>query len=289
MKLRLLTAIVVAGLELNCSSPPPTEHVQAAVQSTLPVPAGGAAAYNHTLEHSRFAIGSGTTVKDEFGMHKIVGDQGVFATRISGMVTALTNADSAARKGTPIGDDASHNDAVRQYFVLAGLPEDQIESVQDFEVVSAPAAPGDPAPKRAVQFRYSMIKRQVQGISVPDSFAWARMNVDGTVVEEQVYWPMVPQSVVDAATAFSSHLADKATLASFEAQLVQYDSDKGVVIRHSPGEWDRAFVVGAYYDVRQKGEFPAILHANEAGVIVTLPFERPGAWGPEASTSRKGP
>jgi hypothetical protein len=94
-------------------------------------------------------------------MHKMIGDQGVFATRSTGMVTALTNADSTARKGTPIGDDASHNDAVRQYFVQAGLPADQIDSVEDREVVSVPASTGDASQVRTVQFRYSIITQKI--------------------------------------------------------------------------------------------------------------------------------
>jgi hypothetical protein len=295
MKTELVTILVAAGLQVNCSSsPPPAEQIQAAIQSASPLPSAGAAAYQHTLAHSSFAIGSGATAKDEFGMHKIIGDQGVFATRASGMVTALTNANSAARQGTPIGDNASHNDAVRQYFVKAGLPADQIEAVQDFEVVSVPASSSEDVgpPQRTVQYRYSMIKRQIQGISVPDSFAWARMNIDGTVVEEQVYWPSIPQSVIDSALAFSSRLGDQATLTAFEAQLPahQHEKDKGVVIRHSPGEWDHAFVADVYYDVIQKrASLPAVLHANQAGVMTTLPFEQPGAWGSEVSTSRKGP
>ena len=91
------------------------------------------------------------------------------------------------------------------------------------------------------------------------------------------------------AVAFSSKLADSATLASLEARLPQHEKDKGLVIRHSPGEWEGAFVAGAYYDVRQKrASFSAILHASETGTIVTLPLEKPGAWGPEISTPRNG-
>jgi hypothetical protein len=116
------------------------------------------------------------------------------------------------------------------------------------------------------------------------------MNIDGTVVEEQVYWPMIPQASIDAALAFSSHLADVAWLASYETSLPPHGTGKGLVIRHSPGEWDGAFVAGAYYDVIQKGDLSmATLHADEAGAIVTLPFEKPGAWGPETSTPRNKP
>ena len=91
---------------------------------------------------------------------------------------------------------------------------------------------------------------------------------------------------MDSAVALTSRLADKATLASFKAGLPEHEDDKGVVIR----VWERAFVAGAYYDVRQKrASFSVILHANAAGAVVVLPFEEPGAWGSEVSTSRKGP
>ena len=74
---------------------------------------------------------------------------------------------------------------------------------------------------------------------------------------------MIAQAIVDAAVTFAAPLAD------------------------SPGVRERQFVAGAYYDVRQKrASFAAILHANEAGDFVTLPFEAPGAWGSEISTPR---
>jgi hypothetical protein len=34
------------------------------------------------------------------------------------------------------------------------------------------------------------------------------MNVDGAVAEEQVYWPEVPETVIDAAVDYSAELKD---------------------------------------------------------------------------------
>jgi hypothetical protein len=291
MKVSLATIAAVVAIQGGCTSsvtPPDRTHGSGDVISSLA--SAGAIGYQHTIERSKFALGSGVAARDEFGMHKIVGDQGVFATRASGMVTAITNGDSTARQGIPIGDDKLHNDAVRRYFVASGIPEDQIAAVQDFQVVRAPASgdqPDDPS-KRTVMYRYSMLKRSIQGIVVADSFAWARMNVDGAVVEEQVYWPSIPGSVIDSALEFSAKLKDEAVLVAFEAQLPPHRTPSGVVIRHSPGEWDGTFFADAYVDVVQdQPSFPATLHATRTGVVVQLPWELEGAWGPEASSGRK--
>ena len=151
----------------------------------------------------------------------------------------------------------------------------------------APASDQPDGPKRTVLYRYSMLKRSIRGILVPDSFAWARMNVDGTVVEEQVYWPPIPQSVIDAALEFSTRLKDKMTRSAFEGQLPPHREALDVVVRHSPGEWDGPFFVNAYFDILPRQSFPAVLHVTQSGAIVKLPFEEPGAWGPEVSSTRK--
>lgn len=290
----LLTVLAASALHISCS--PSSPDPKAARTEPLATASGspsarneivGVAGYQHTLAHSRFPVGTGAIVKDEFNMHKVVGSEGVFATRASGMATALANSDSAARRGTPIGDNAAHNDAVRAYFVSAGLPADQIDAIQDFEVVSVPATSSDVASvQRTVQFRRSMITRRVQGIPVPDSYAWARINSDGTVVEEQVYWPAIPSDTLGKALALAANLSDTSTSAALEARLPPHRKGKGLVIRHSPGEWDKEFFADAVYDVVQQGPMPAVLHANEAGVLTTLPFEAPGAWGSEVGTPR---
>lgn len=291
----IATIAVVLGASANCNSASPSpeasQNTAALLQAGSVSSSGDAAAagFQHSLHLSRFAPGASAAQKDEFGMHKIVGDQGVFATRASGMVTAISNATADVRRRTPISDNPSHNTAVQQYFLAAGLPSDQIASVQDFEVVSAPASsPKNAAATRTVQFRYSMIKRQIQGIPVPDSFAWARMNDDGSVVEEKVYWPSIPQSVVLKAVAFSSHLADKANLTAFESALPAHKDTRGLAIHHSPGEWDGPFTADAYYDViEDRASLPRVLHADPSGAVVTLRHEQKGAWGAEVGTVRR--
>jgi hypothetical protein len=43
---------------------------------------------------------------------------------------------------------------------------------------------------------YSVVERAVDGIPVPDSFAWARANSESRIVEEAVYWPALPRDVL---------------------------------------------------------------------------------------------
>ena len=256
-----LLLVLVSSLSVGCSSRAPNEPVSTSSQAIATSPATVIPGYQHDIQHSKFNLGAIVTERDEFGMHKLVGTDGVFATRSSGLVTALSNGDSPEQAGTPIGNNAAHNDAVKAYFISAGLPENQISLVQDFEVVGAPVTPGEHGPIHGqVAYRYSMVKRQIQGIQVPDSFAWARMNADYVVVEEQIYWPSIPQTVLDDALAFSAALQGP-TGALFQAKLPIHQSQTGVVIRHSPGEWEQSFYAKRVFN-RNLAQDEAFWHAG---------------------------
>jgi hypothetical protein len=207
-------------------------------------------------------------------MHRVVGSTGVFATRSSGMVTAIANADAPMRKQPGFSDTPSHNDAVRAYFVRAGIPNDQILSVQDFEVVGAPMDGGKPVAGKVVA-RYSMVKRQVDGVPVPDSFAWAMLNKDMTVVEEQVYWPALSAAVAAKAKALTKRMEDPGERGSFKGKLPEHGEERGVAIRHSPGVWDHEFEEQAVFDVISNvRSMPSELHFDENAAAVAFGFER---------------
>jgi hypothetical protein len=244
--------------------------------------------YQHELRSSRFRVGTVATPLEEFGMHKQVGDDGVFAVRSSGLVTALTNASSPRSAAPAVDNDAAHNDMVRAYFLSAGLPADQIKDVQARQVVGTGGASSPDAPiVKTVQYRYTILTRQIGGVVVRDSFAWARMNADGSVVEEQVYWPPIPQSVVDDALALEARVREDARRAEFERRLPEHSHSPGVQIRHTPGEWDHDFVAAAVYEVVSKGDFPATLHFDGSARPFVFPHEQPGAWGPERPAAVK--
>ena len=88
--------------------------------------------------------------------------------------------------------------------------------------------------------------------------------------------------------SYASQLSTSAALASYRTAINQ--ANEGVVcIRHSPGEWPNSLVVQAVYDVVADVTLgmPKTLHFDVNANHVTLPFDAPGAWGPEAAASSK--
>jgi hypothetical protein len=216
-------------------------------------------------------------------MQKIVGDQGVFAALPTGKVLALANYDAVVRShpGPLAGGSAAHNKAVRDYFVSGGLPEAQIASV---DIMPAMMGMADTAKQitHAPQLvcYFSMVRRQIGGVAVPDSYAWARINVDGAVVEESVYWPDIPSTVVMDAVAFAGKLSIDSAEQEFVASLPR--RKKGhLAIHHTPGEWTQGFTAAAVYDVADDNVgFGATIHYDSASKKLVLPHEGVGAWGP---------
>jgi hypothetical protein len=248
--------------------------------------------FTFQIAASKFSPGSSWIQKSEVGMLKLVGDQGVFATNPTGMVLAISNAAAAVRKrGGPLpGGAAAHDQAVRDYFVSAGLPQDQIDAVEAYPVLGAEIPPASlpvaRSPAGTPLFNYSMIRRQIAGIPVPDSYAWARINQDAAVVCESVYWPQIPQSEIAKAQSLAQSMSNADSAAIYLAKLPSKRQGK-VVIRHTPGEWNQGFVALAAYDVEDgSSNSRRIIHFDSDGVRRDLPHELPGAWGPAPSGHR---
>ena len=268
-------------LQAVASTADTTDDAAASAAATAS-PAG--AAFVHRLSASRFSVGSGHTQIDAGIMHKFVGDQGVFATFPSGMILATSNASAQVRQhGGPLpGGSAAHNQAVRDYFVGAGLPANQIQSVDIFPVVGSLASTNSsgPTPDPTLLYYNSFIRRQIAGISVADSYAWARINQDGVVINESVYWPNISDSAIAQAKSFAALLADDASAAAYSAKLPSKKRGK-LVIHHTPGEWPGIFAAAAVYDVPDDNiDFVGIIHFDANGVQAVLPHEAKGAWGP---------
>lgn len=252
-------------------------------RSTAGSAVSGAMEFRLTKQASRFQIGSASREVTEFGMHKWVGDNGVFATRLaSGMTLGSPNADSPSRYfGALAGGPDAHDKAVKDYFIAAGLPKGQISSVR--VMVSGLLAtkidnPGDV--QSDFSALYSYIERAVDGVPVVDSFAWASINEEEQVVTESVYWPSIPQAVIDSAKAFASSLADSTWAADFHKKA---PPNGKLVIRHTPGVWDGTFKAAVAYDVRWANE---TLHFDATGTKFKMPNEKDGAWGETPSHSK---
>jgi len=221
-------------------------------QGTIPAPAGGAAGYQHGPEHTRVVVGDHRKTSERYGYLRVVGDQGTLATNIANGSTFAAAAPSSSAVGLPpIGNGyEDHDKFVKDYFVKLGLPAEQVASVRAMTMVEA-HGPSAEVGRTVPQFAayYSALQRTVEGVTVADSFAWARANSRGDVVQEGVYWPAISSDVVKQVHEFRELLADPQRLQAFKARLPVSGGEGSVVIRHSSPTAGDAFESFASYDV----------------------------------------
>lgn len=242
----LLFCIVM--LPACTSGEPPRESTNA---TSAAITVAGSPGFSHVANKSRFSPGSGLTTRVEHGFLKSVGSDGVFAAHeSSGMVVGIPNANSTEAAKAPFSlDPTVHGAAVRQYLIGAGLPETEISEVLPYATMTQTATGSavDGAP--ALHHYTTVIRRQIHGISVPDSIAYARLNSDGVAVEEGVHWPAISSSTVASALALQAAIIDDGARARFLASLPFPSRQSRVVIRHTPGLVESSHEEGAFVDV----------------------------------------
>jgi len=267
---RLVVCVLLAGgCGLTRVPSPPTA-------GTIPATDGGASGYQHGFEGSLQVLGSGPRSVFQYGYVKRIGDQGTIAIRMSnGSAFGLANANTPSLQAGPYGKKPEeHDQFVKEYFIRSGIPADQIARMRTMTQLDAsgPISEGRKA-KPSVAAYYSVLERGVDGIDVPDSFAWARVTADGKVVAEGVYWPAISGSVVTAARRFREQMSDKQRLAAFAAR-VRASNEGHVVIRHSSAFVDSPFESFASFDVTvvaQATSGTAVGASNEAARTETTP------------------
>jgi hypothetical protein len=284
----ILTTIALGLLAAACSSSPTEPSGTEAPSVVTPTSTAVRVGYVHRIENSRFNVGAAPSQRAEYGMAKIVGDQGAFATRPTGMVIALSNADALVRSKPALpGGAAAHDQAVRAYFVAGGIPADQIGSVEPYAAMSnsgfGAASPDEVKEGRKLEYYFSVLQRAVDGIPVADSFAWARLDEDAEPVLESVYWPEIPNAVVEQAKALQARVADATASRSMFSKMPA-GAAGAVTIHHAPGVWDGAFTATATYDVDVEGGKK--VHFDGDGNEVVFEHEKEGAWGKSAVTPR---
>jgi hypothetical protein len=175
------------------------------------------------------------------------------------------------------GSAEDHNQAVRSYFVAGGLPDAQISRVDALARMSQSYDNGTSTTPELICWN-SMVHRQAGGFNVRDSYAWARINVNGQVVAEGVHWPDLPVGVIHDAAELSAIANAPGSLAALRAKLpADLQTVPGeVMIHHTPGEWAGAFVAAATFDVTRNSR---VLHFDKNGVEVQFPNEKRGANG----------
>jgi hypothetical protein len=216
---------------------------------------GGASGYQHGFERTRLVTGAEASLRrvEEHGYAKVVGTDGVFAvSQHNGLALGVPNGGGdkdksaeprSAEASVPYGmDPTKHNQQVVDYFVSAGIPQDQIGGFHATTYLSAggPVSAGRPAPQKVDGYA-TVIERRIGRYPVIDSIAWARMNENGNVRSEWVYWPAIPARVL----ADAARLDELARGSEFVARLPAGAREGRVVIRHSSATTQGPFEVFA--------------------------------------------
>jgi hypothetical protein len=250
-------------------------------QGTVEAPTGGAPGYQHGPQRSKFVVGEHARREQKFGYLKSVGDQGTLATSISnGSALALPSHNAASLTLPPFGKSPNEHDAwVKDYFLKLGLPSEQVVGVRGMSMIDAHGRASElgRSPARVTAY-YSALQRTIDGVPVPDSFAWARVNSRGDVVQEGVYWPALPASVLSEARQLQAVLAEPERLAAYKSRLPLSAETGTVAIRHSAATSPDAFECFASFDVLVHSSRPLLQNASAPAtwVDVTRHFDIDG-------------
>lgn len=249
--------------------------------------------YRHTAAKSRFFAGeSPARVKrvEENGFVKYQGINGVLAIdEVTGLTVAVqSNSHNKASRlsntavdSTSLLEPEEHNKRVLDYFVHAGLPRNQVAEMHANTYLSAS---GPTSKAISLQPRVdgyaSILSRKAGDFIVPDSVAWARMNMKGKVLGEWVYWPPIPSKVIDDARRLNE-LLNGPDRREYLSKLPSVQKMGRVVIRHSSPFAGGAFESYASYDVVERTESPErgtavayVRHFGIDGQEIRLPQER---------------
>ncbi|MBK7582519.1 MAG: hypothetical protein IPI67_20270 [Myxococcales bacterium] len=276
-----LAAFAAFGCAQDIPEPRPSRHSDSVGQAA-PL-TSSVAKYQHEFSRSRFVAGAAAQARVESGFQKVVGEFGVFATDgHNGAVTAIPHGASGRELAEPFTDDEGvHNKAVLDYFLGAGIPPAQVGSASVTTVIEGTGTlvDGRDAPPRFVAFN-TVLERRVSGVQVADSFAWARLAKDGSVVSEGVYWPELDSNVINDAIQLDQTLSNPSVKVGLiaHAKAVLPDLDETslhAVVHHSPYWYPGAFRSYAVLDaiVGTAGRKPLTVHLAAGGVPVVLDHE----------------
>jgi hypothetical protein len=124
--------------------------------------------------------------------------------------------------------------------------------------------------ERTLEAYTTVVHRALEGFPVPDSVAWATVNADARVVAEEVFWPPIPQTVIDDAKMLNQSLTDPVRRSELETRLPA--GSRTVAIRHS--SWtEQNFVAFAAIDVLLSSRGGGTLHFDRDGKPLRLPRE----------------
>jgi hypothetical protein len=249
---------ICAALTLSCSAAPgePSQRQVSAQSLTSPVglslaqpTAAVHAGYVHRIERTSFdpAMMSDMSrlevaprrVNTYFAgkIQRTEGPRGIWAIDTVSGWSGASPSPEVLNNYRPYGSTMEeHNAKVKEYFIAAGLPADQIGEVGGTTQVmeTGPTDHWDQHATRLLGYT-TVIRRVIDGVPISDSTAIASLADSGKAIRESVYWPAIPKAVVAEAKGLMVQLAGEG-MTNFRARLPSEvdwsDASARVVVRH---------------------------------------------------------
>jgi len=177
----------------------------------------GIPGYRHERGGTGMRIGGSPSITKTPGVVKYVGPDAAFIAWDNGFSMGATNAHSPIFSAGPYSNNGrEHNARVVAYF--SSIPAVQVERVRSSAIIGRTGAVSSTSNSPTFLRGYgSIISRQVSGVSVHGSYAWATFNKNDDVIAEQVWWPPLPSALYAEIDHFRDKLAT--SRAAFLASL----------------------------------------------------------------------
>ena len=173
-------------------------------------------------------------------------------TRWNRHLVPSVEGEAAARQSPFLGNGEEHNNAVRRFFVEHGLPEDQIGTVTALGGTTLTASQGSNVGEVIERHYSSAVGRVIDGVSVPESVAVARLDGEGRPVAVTTFWPEIPKRAVVAAKTLAA-LMKNGRLTGKLGQAVRGGSTSQVVLHHTRSYVHEPVKAIVTVDVRDQG------------------------------------
>jgi hypothetical protein len=134
----------------------------------------------------------------------------------------------------------------------------------------------------------TILQRAVNGVSIPDSFAWATFNENDEVVSEQVWWPELPASARSEIAGFQAILQDASAAAVFKSKLPSdLQGEQGTLALHHGPPTVVAPYASVTLDFTKRGN-PNVRHLDKSGADVQFGSAAPVLPGPSLAVPSAG-
>ena len=247
----------------------------------------GGIQYAHRADKSQFNIGAGGHLEVQGLYQRLRGDRGAFMVdTVTGATLATLNAPpSPDLLPEPLTQDPDeHSGIVRDYLIRAGVPATEVSGTHVNTTMKGGGSTKSGAlssPSKLLWYT-THLERSIQGIPVEGSFAFAAFDSNGEVITEGVYWPAIPDSVVDDAVQLKQKLDSPSEKAAFlhgveAARADAKDALGEVKIVHTSAGHHGQFEAKAVYSTVVKSGFggkASLVRFDPEAKLVSMADER---------------